>query len=117
LALAAFLNAARIVVGYEDASALNGLSQLNKTGEIKALKHIREIKAVVLQVPDHKVDELKGKLKNVRYVEEDKVAYAMGFGDYSDVQLNVKMINAHLVWDASPPSETPPSATESRWLF
>jgi hypothetical protein len=26
LALAAFLNAARIVVGYEDASALNGLS-------------------------------------------------------------------------------------------
>lgn len=32
----------------------------------------------MLQVPDHKVDELKGKLKNVRYVEEDKVAYAMG---------------------------------------
>jgi hypothetical protein len=44
LALAAFLNAARIVVRYEDASALNGLSQLNNTGEIKALKHIREIK-------------------------------------------------------------------------
>jgi subtilisin family serine protease len=100
LALAAFLNAARIVVGYEDVSALNVLSQLNNTGEIKALKHIREIKAVVLQVPDHKVDELKGKLKNIRYVEEDEVAYAMGFGDYSDVQWNVKMINAHLVWDA-----------------
>jgi subtilisin len=81
------------------------------------LKHIREIKAVVLQVLDHKVDELKGKLKNVRYVEEDKVAYAMGFGDYSDVRWNVKMINARLVWGASPLSETPPSATESRWLF
>jgi subtilisin len=78
------------------------------------LKHIREIKVVVLQVPDHKVDELKGKLKNVRYVEEDKVAYAMGFGYYADVRWNVKMINAHLVWGASPPSETPPSATESR---
>ncbi len=71
----------------------------------------------MLQVPNHKVDELKGMLKNVRYVEENGVAYAMGFGYYSDVQWNVKMINAHLVWDASPPSETPPSATESRWLF
>ena len=81
------------------------------------MKHIREIKAVVLQGPNHKVDELKGKLKNVRYVEEDKVAYVMGFGDYSDVQWNVKMINASLVWGASPPSETPPSAMESRWLF
>ena len=54
----------------------------------------------MLQVPNHKVDELKGKLKNVRYVEEDKVAYAVSFGDYSDVQWNMKMINAHLVWDA-----------------
>jgi len=36
LALAAFLNAVRIVVGYEDVSALNALSQLNNTGEIKA---------------------------------------------------------------------------------
>ena len=54
----------------------------------------------MLQVPDHKVDKLKGKLKNVRYVEEDKVAYAVGFGDHSDVQWNVKMINTHLVWDA-----------------
>jgi len=32
----------------------------------------------VLQVPDHKVDELKGKLKNVRYVEEDKVGLRHG---------------------------------------
>lgn len=24
----------------------------------------------------------------------------MGFGDYADAQWNVKMINAHLVWDA-----------------
>ncbi len=78
------------------------------------LKHIKEIKAVVLNVPDHRVDELK---KLFRYVEEDKVAYAVGFGDYADVQWNVKMINAHLVRDASPPSETPPSAMESRWLF
>ncbi len=53
----------------------------------------------MLNVPDHRVDELK-KLKNVRYVEEDKVAYAVGFGDYADAQWNVKMINAHLVWDA-----------------
>jgi Subtilisin-like serine proteases len=28
------------------------------------------------------------------------VAYAVGFGDYADAQWNVKMINAHLVWDA-----------------
>jgi len=100
LALAVFLNAARIVVGYEDSSALNALSQLNNTGEIKALKHIREIRAVVLHIPDHKVDALKDKLKNVRYVEEDKVAYAVGFGDYSDVWWNVKMINVPAVWDA-----------------
>jgi subtilisin len=33
-------------------------------------------------------------------VEEDKVAYAVGFGDYADAQWNVKMISAHLVWDA-----------------
>jgi subtilisin len=85
-----------VVVGYEDSSALDVLSQLNKTGDIKMLKHIKEIKAVVLNVPDHRVDELK-KLKNVRYVEEDKVAYAVGFGDYADVQWNVKMINAPLV--------------------
>jgi subtilisin len=99
LVVVVFINAARVVVGYEDSSALEVLSQLNKTGDIKMLKHIKEIKAVVLHVPDHKVDELK-KLKNVRYVEEDKVAYAVGFGDHVDVQWNVKMINAHLVWDA-----------------
>jgi subtilisin len=51
----------------------------------------------VLHVPNHRVDELK---KLFRYVEEDKVAYAVGFGDYADVQWNVKIINAHLVWDA-----------------
>jgi hypothetical protein len=28
------------------------------------------------------------------------VAYAVGFGDYADVRWNVKMVNAHLVWDA-----------------
>jgi hypothetical protein len=74
--LATFLTAARIVVGYEDDSALNGLSQLNNTGEVKASKHIREIKAVMLQFLNLKVDELKGKLKNVKYVEEDKMAHA-----------------------------------------
>ena len=97
LVVVVFINAARVVVGYEDSSALDVLSQLNKTGDIKMLKHIKEIKAVVLHVPDHRVDELK---KLFRYVEEDKVAYAVGFGDYADVQWNVKMINAHLVWDA-----------------
>jgi len=94
LVVVVFINAARVVVGYEDSSALDVLSQLNKTGDIKMLKHIKEIKAVVLNVPDHRVDELK---KLFRYVEEDKVAYAVGFGDYADVQWNVKMINAHLV--------------------
>jgi subtilisin len=54
-----FINAARVVVGYEDSSALDVLSQLNKTGDIKMLKHIKEIKAVVLHVPDIEVDELK----------------------------------------------------------
>ena len=97
LVVVVFINAARVVVGYEDSSALDVLSQLNKTGDIKMLKHIKEIKAVVLHVPDHRVDELKNLF---RYVEEDKVAYAVGFGDYADVQWNVKMINAHLVWDA-----------------
>jgi len=93
-----------VVVGYEDSSALEILNQLNKTGDIKMLKHIKEIKAVVLHVPGHKVDELKkrvGELEKLfRYVEEDKVAYAVGFGYYADVQWNVKMINAHLVLDA-----------------
>ena len=51
LALAAFLNGARIVVGYEDASALNALSPLNNTGEIKALKHIREIRQLCFRFP------------------------------------------------------------------
>lgn len=57
-------------------------------------KHLKEIGAVVLNVPDHEVQELKGKLKNARYVEEDGVASALGFGNYADVQWNVKMINA-----------------------
>ena len=64
----------------------------------------------MFNVPDHRVDELK-KLKNIRYVEEDKVAYAVGFGDYADVQWNVKVINA--LWCGtliSPSSEMPPSA-------
>jgi len=102
LVVVVFINTARVVVGYEDSSALEVLSHLNKTGDIKMLKHIKEIKAVVLHVPDHKVNELKqrvGELEKLfRYVEE--VAYAVGFGDYADVQWNVEMINAHLVWDA-----------------
>jgi subtilisin len=48
---------ARVVVGYGDSSALEVLSQLNKTGDIKMLKYIKEIKVVVFHVPDHKVDE------------------------------------------------------------
>jgi subtilisin len=77
-----FINAARVFVGYEDSSVLDVLNQLNKTGDIKILKHIQEIKAVVINVPDHRVDELK-KLKNVRYVEEDKVAYAVTMQTHS----------------------------------
>ncbi len=51
LVVVVFINAARVVVGYEDSSALDVLSQLNKTGNIKMLKHIKEIKAVVPQRP------------------------------------------------------------------
>jgi len=98
LVLVAVLHAARVVVGYGDVSALNVLSQLNKTGDIKMLKHIKEIRAVVLNVPDNKVGVLK-MVKGVRYVEEDKVARAVGFSNYADVQWNVKMINAPMVWD------------------
>ncbi|MGC9130272.1 MAG: S8 family peptidase [Pyrobaculum sp.] len=97
--LAVFAHAARIVVGYVDAPPTKELAELNKTGEVKMLKHLKEIKAVVLNVPDHKVKELRDKLKNARYVEEDGVARAVGFGDYADVQWNVKMVNAPLVWD------------------
>ncbi len=49
LVVVVFINAARMVVGYEDSSALDVLSQLNKTGNIKMLKYIKEIKAVVPQ--------------------------------------------------------------------
>lgn len=99
VALAVFINAARVVVGYDDARALDELKKLNKTGDIAVLKHIKEIKAVVLNVPDHKLDKIK-RLNYTRYVEEDGVAYAVGFAGYTDVQWNVKMINAPLVWDA-----------------
>jgi hypothetical protein len=37
-----FINAARVIVGYEDSSALDVLSQLNKTGDIKMLKYINK---------------------------------------------------------------------------
>jgi subtilisin len=43
LVVVVFRNAAMVVVGYEDFSALEVLSQLNKTGEVKMLKHIKEI--------------------------------------------------------------------------
>lgn len=33
-------------------------------------------------------------------MEEDKLAYAVGFANYSDVMWNVKIINAPLLWDA-----------------
>ncbi|MEM1598041.1 MAG: S8 family peptidase [Pyrobaculum sp.] len=99
VALAVFINAARVVVGYDDPRALDELKKLNKTGDIAVLKHIKEIKAVVLNVPDHKLDKIK-RLNYTRYVEEDGVAYAVGFANYTDVQWNVKMINAPLVWDA-----------------
>lgn len=88
-----------MVVGYEDPISLGALGELNKTGDIKMLKHIKEIKAVVLNLPDSKLGELKEKLKGVRYIEEDKVAWAIGFADYADVQWNIKMVNAPLVWD------------------
>ncbi len=35
LVVVVFINAARVVVGYEDSSALDVLSQLNKTSDIK----------------------------------------------------------------------------------
>ncbi len=57
LVVVVFINAARVVVGYEDTSAMRFLSQLNKISDIKMLKYIKKIKAVVLHVPDHKVDE------------------------------------------------------------
>ena len=94
--LVMYIQAARVVVGYADLPP--DMAHVNATGDVKVLKHLKEIKALVLHVPDHKVGELK-KLKGVKYVEEDKVAKAFGFGDYADVQWNVKMINAHLVWD------------------
>jgi subtilisin len=59
LVVVVFINAARMVVGCEDSSALEVLSQLKQNRRCKMLKHIKEIKAVVLHVPDHKVDELK----------------------------------------------------------
>ncbi|WP_245521984.1 S8 family serine peptidase [Pyrobaculum neutrophilum] len=99
LALVIFTQATRVVIGYEDPSSLTDLQALNKTGDIKMLKHIKEIRAVVVNVPDHKVGVLKDKLKGVRYVEEDKIAWATGFADYADVQWNIKMVNAPLVWD------------------
>ncbi|MEZ0319274.1 MAG: S8 family peptidase [Pyrobaculum sp.] len=97
VALAVFINAVRVVVGYDDPQALDELKKLNKTGDIAVLKHIKEIKAVVLKVPE--LGHIK-KLNHTRYVEEDAVAYAVGFADYTDAQWNVKMINAPLVWDA-----------------
>ncbi|MEM3835749.1 S8 family peptidase [Pyrobaculum sp.] len=94
--LVVYIQAARVVVGYADAPP--DMAHINATGDVKVLKHLKEIKALVLNIPDHKVGELK-KLKGIKYVEEDKIAKAFGFGDYADVQWNVKMINAHLVWD------------------
>lgn len=101
LLFVAALEAARVVVGYSDLDSFSkDLKELNKTGKIRMLKHIAEIKAVVLQLPDGKVDELSKRLRGVRYIEEDKIAYAASFSTYSDVTWNIKMINAPMVWDA-----------------
>lgn len=96
LELVIFIDAARVVVGYENFK--KGLRDLNTTGGITLVKHIAEVKAVVLKVPDHKVSDLSKKL-NVRYVKEDKIAYVTSFSTYSDVQWNLKMINVPNVWD------------------
>ncbi|MEM1924635.1 MAG: hypothetical protein QXH44_06105 [Pyrobaculum sp.] len=96
LELVIFIDAARVVVGYENFK--KGLRDLNTTGGITLVKHIAEVKAVVLKVPDHKVSDSSKKL-NVRYVKEDKIAYVTSFSTYSDVQWNLKMINVPNVWD------------------
>ena len=64
------------------------MAHINATCDVKVLKHLKEMKALVLNIPDHKVGELK-KLKGIKYVEEDKMAKAFGFGDYADVRWNV----------------------------
>lgn len=90
----------RVVIGYEDDSALNELQSL--VGEAP-VKKIPEIRAAVFMLPQEAIERVK-KVRGVRYVELDKQAVALGFSTYPDVLWNVKMINADKVWDTYSPT-------------
>lgn len=85
----------RYAVGYTELSTLQAIAAQHGASVVKV---IPEIKAAVLLAPaseDLRVHVGKG----LRYVEEDKVAVALELSSYSDVQWNMKMINATVVWD------------------
>lgn len=84
----------RVVVGFEDESALAGI--LNLPGAEK-VKVIPEIKTAVLYLPEEILDNF-GKRKGLRYVELDNIAHAMEFSS-PDILWNVKMVNADKVWN------------------
>jgi len=90
----------RVAVGYTDPSALSTIASMH--GGV-VVKTIPEIKVAVLQIPQS--EDLRMHVgKGLRYVEEEKTAVALELSSYSDVQWNMKMINATKVWDSFYPS-------------
>ncbi len=90
----------RLAVGYTDLSTLHSIASQHAAVVVKT---IPEIKVAVLLAPAG--EDLRAHVgKGLRYVEEDKIAVALELSSYSDVQWNMKMINATKVWDTYYPS-------------
>jgi len=89
-----------VAVGYTDLSVLSTIASMH--GGV-VVKTIPEIKVAVFQIPQSE-DLSRHVGKGLRYVEEEKTAVALELSSYSDVQWNMKMINATKVWDTFYPS-------------
>jgi len=89
----------RIVIGFSDEVSRGRAIEVVGAQPRKELK---EIRALVFEVPKHVADVLLSKLKQIpgiRYAEYDVEVKALEISSSPDVQWNMKMINITGVWD------------------
>jgi len=89
----------RIVVGYSDEVSRGRAVEV--VG-VQPRKELKEIRALVFEVPKHAAEVLLSKLRQIpgiRYAEYDVETKAVGISDSPDVRWNMKIINITGVWD------------------
>jgi len=89
----------RIVVGYSDEVSRGRAVEV--VG-VQPRKELKEIRALVFEVPKHAAEVLLSKLKQIpgiRYAEYDVEVKAIGISDSPDVRWNMFMIGITDVWD------------------